>query len=277
MSPNRNVSPDGAPVSRSAGTAEETAAEARRVPKKPVLAVGLVVAAIATIAVVWDLRGNDGSSRAHSTASVSPSLMVDRLPLRATIDRSGLVAVLPNLKPAIDPVLSREIRSGELFLGKDTEESPASGQTYIWSAFSTAYGRRLSVATTRYADPSVAHAYLVKDSQATAKQHPPTGTEGLDTGPAEKIAGLGDEAVAVPLDQRNAVEPEGDRPDRRYNIGGGYFDVRLRNVVIAIDLRGAEYPPAAAKSVVLSGKDLSLADSRRTILPIIQAIKTHLY
>lgn len=275
MSPNRRTEPDGAPSPRNVTTVNEPPAKTRTATRKIALTTGVAVAVVAAAAGVLALRSGGDSSRTQPTAS--PEALVERLPSKAILDRSGLVAVLPNLKPAIDPALSRETRSGELFLGKDTQEAPASGQTYIWSAFTTAYGRRLSVTTTRYADPSIAHDHLVNDRQGTANQHRPTEAEGLDTGAAEKLAGLGDEAFMVSLNQRAAVEPEVDRPDRRYDIGGGYFDVRFRNVVVGIDLRGADYSPEAAKHTVLSGTELSLADSRRTLLPIIQAIKAHLY
>lgn len=159
--------------------------------------------------------------------------------------------------------------------GNIADAPPSDNQVFIWISFNVRYGRYLRVSVARSSDPRSAHAELVR-RKAKANQHISAGGWKTDTGTAGPLSGIGEEAFSVHEAQKGSPQADADRPDRRYDIGGGYFCVRFRNVVISVDVMGADYPADAAKNNVLHGTDMSYQESRREALPLIKSIIDHL-
>jgi hypothetical protein len=98
---------------------------------------------------------------------------------------------------------------------------------------------------------------------------------GFESDP-ERLTGLGDEAFAA---QTSTLLVAGDtkRTARRYDMGGAQVEVRVRNVVVTVKWRGADYPPGARAHAKLVGTRLTYEDARRQAVLVAGAMLARLH
>jgi hypothetical protein len=98
----------------------------------------------------------------------------------------------------------------------------------------------------------------------------PVKSGGFESNP-ERLGGLGDEAFAA---RAFDIITAGRTPHtaKDYYLSGAEVEARLRNVVITVTWRGADYPPSVRQKKKVVGKELPYVQSKEQAVTVLKAV-----
>ncbi|MCP2337492.1 hypothetical protein [Actinomadura rupiterrae] len=190
-------------------------------------------------------------------------------PPRAPTDKEGLATELPDVFNLAIGSIPADIKSGQP--GRDVTDF-RNNQSYYWVSVGAKNIRILRISVRREKSIAAAKSWILGQRKGLSGNPGPASGEGAaETGRAENLTGLGDEAFTFWMKQNDLPQGTGSARSK-YNVGGAFICARQKNVWISITLEGADGLQGAASGRSISGTPLPFAPSRDQEVSIARSI-----